>query len=82
MREGGWNGKKNGRLPQLAEREFDGLVTMDRNPEHRQNVSALNLAVIVLQALSNAYMMVAPLLPKVNEALRTIRAGEVVYVAG
>lgn len=81
VRERGWNGKNNGELLRLAEREFDAFVTMDRNLEHQQNLSALNLAVIVLRARSNAYPVVAPLMPEMNEVLRTVRAGEVVHVA-
>ena len=80
VRERGWNGKENGELLRLAEREFDALVTIDRKLEHQQNLSALNLAVVVLRARSNAYPMIAPLMPEVNEALRTVRAGEVAHV--
>ena len=79
--ERGPYGKKNGELLRLAEGEFDALVTMDRNLEHQQNLSALNLAVIVLRARSNAYPAVAPLMPEVNEGLETVQAGEVVHVA-
>ena len=82
MRERGCNGEKNGELLRLAEREFDALVTVDRNLQHRQNSSVLNLAVIVLRARSDAFPMVATLIPEVNEALRAIQSGEVVHVAG
>jgi hypothetical protein len=82
VRERGWNGKKNGALLRLAEQEFDVFVKMDKNLEHQQNLSALNLAVIVLRARSNAYRVIAPLMPKVNEAVRAIQPGEVVHVKG
>jgi len=32
--EYGWSGTKNGELLQLAEKEFDALVTMDRNIQY------------------------------------------------
>jgi len=36
--ERGWEGKANGDLLRFAEREFDALVTMDRNLECQQNL--------------------------------------------
>ena len=82
VREQGWNGKKNGELLKLTEQEFDVFVTMDKNLEYQQNLSVLNLAVVVMRAHSNAYSVVAPLMPKVNEALKQIKAGELVHIAG
>lgn len=78
--ERGWQGKVNGELLRAAQREFDALVTMDRNLEHQQNLRALDLGVVVLRARSNAYSFVAPLMPEVNEALRSIQPGEVIHV--
>ncbi len=80
VRERGWNGKGNGELLLAAEREFDAFVTMDRNLEYQQNLRVLKLGVVVLRAASNAFAVVAPLMPKVNEALRFIQPGEAVYV--
>ena len=80
VRERGWHGKRNGELLQTAAQEFDAFVTMDSNLEYQQNLRVLKLGVVVLRATSNAYSIVAPLLPKVNDALRRIRPGEVVHV--
>lgn len=82
VRERGWNGKKNGELLRLAEKEFDVFITMDKNLTHQQNLKALDLSVVVLQARSNAYPVVAPLMSKVNEALQVVQAGEVVHIKG
>jgi hypothetical protein len=46
-------GVKNGELPQLAARQFDLLLTVDRNLEYQQNFSGISLAVIVMHAPSN-----------------------------
>ncbi len=81
VRARGWNGKKNGELLRLAEREFDAFATMDKNLEHQQNLSVLDIGVVVLRARSNAYSVVAPIMPEVNEALRTIRPGDIVHVS-
>jgi hypothetical protein len=78
--ERGWEGKANGDLLRFTEREFDAFVTMDRNLEYQQNLRTLDLGVVVLRARSNAYRAVAPLMPRVNERLRSIQPGEVVHV--
>ncbi|MGH8717418.1 MAG: DUF5615 family PIN-like protein [Burkholderiales bacterium] len=80
VRECRWQGKENGELLHAAEQEFGAFVTMDKNLEYQQNLRTLKLGVIVLRARSNAYSVVAPLMPEVNEALRSIRPGDVVHV--
>ncbi|MGH8604695.1 MAG: DUF5615 family PIN-like protein [Gammaproteobacteria bacterium] len=45
--ESGWAGVKNGILLQLAAKQFDILLTIDRNLEYQQNFSGLAIAVIV-----------------------------------
>lgn len=80
VRERGWHGKRNGELLRIAAQEFDAFVTMDANLEFQQKLTVLKLGVVVLRATSNAYSVVAPLIPKVNDALRAIRPGEVIHV--
>lgn len=77
----GWDGLKNGVLLKAAEQEFDVFVTMDRNLEFQQNLSQVELAIVVLRSPSNAYPIVAPLIPKVNEVLRDIQVGELKHVS-
>ncbi len=81
VRERGWTGMKNGELLRAAQEEFDVLVTMDKNLEHQQNLSIVQLGIVVIRAKSNVYEDVAPLIPKVQETLRTIQTGEIVYVS-
>ena len=78
--ERGWKGVKNGELLRLAQAEFDALVTMDRNIEHQQNIKGLALAIVVLSAPTNRFQDVAPLIPKLNDVLKTVQPGEVVHV--
>lgn len=80
VREHGWAGKTNGDLLRAAQREFDALITMDRNLEYQQNIRVLDLGIVVLRARSNAFSVVAPLMAEVNEVLRRIRPGEAVHV--
>jgi hypothetical protein len=75
--EAGWAGKKNGELLRLAQREFEIFVTTDKGIPHQQNISRLDLAVILLRAKSNAYEDLAPLMDEVNAAPETTESGTV-----
>jgi predicted nuclease of predicted toxin-antitoxin system len=44
----GWSQLSNGELLARAEKEFDVLVTTDRNLQHQQNLSGRRLAILVL----------------------------------
>jgi predicted nuclease of predicted toxin-antitoxin system len=76
----GWSGLKNGTLLRAAQGEFDAFVTADRSIPHQQNLSSFDLVVVILEAKSNAYEDLAPLMDRVNEALRAPSPGEAVHV--
>lgn len=78
--ERGWNGKKNGELLRAAQREFDALVTMDRNMEHQQNLGSVDLGVVLITAKSNRRRDVEPAMLGVTRALHRVRAGELTRV--
>lgn len=78
--EMGWAGTQNGALLRLAEKEFDVLLTNDRNIEHQQNLKRLELAVIVLVAATNDIEDMKPLMPHVNQTMLTIGKGQVEYI--
>jgi hypothetical protein len=67
--EMGWASKSNGELLALAAAEFDVFLTVDRNLSYQQDVSAVDIAVVVLVARSNALDALRPLVPLVLEAL-------------
>ena len=69
VHEMGWATIKNGELLALAEREFDVIVTVDRNLAFQQNLPKFGLAVVVLTARTNR---LADLLPLVPELIRVI----------
>lgn len=79
--ERGWSGKKNGELLRSAEAEFDVFVTMDRGLEYQQNLATLEMGVLLLSARSNRRRDVAPAIPSVNSAIRTLKPGELIKVA-
>ena len=80
VQERGWDGLKNGELLRTAATEFDVFVTMDRNLPYQQNLKALDLAVVVIRSISNAFVDVAPLMTKVNEAVRASEIGAATVV--
>jgi hypothetical protein len=76
----GWASKTNGELLALAATDFDVFLTSDRNLSYQQNVSAFDVAVIVLVARSNRMDDLRPLVPQILEALVTAKAGTVTLV--
>jgi len=80
--EMGWASKRNSELLRLAEREFDGFLTVDRKLQHQQKLSAFKIAVIVLVARSNTLPDLQPLIPKVLEILPSAKRGEATVVGG
>ena len=80
--EAGWAGVKNGELLQLAARQFDLLLTVDRNLEYQQNFAGLALAVIVVHAPSNDVAVLRPLMPAVLAAISETKPGMVTHIRG
>ena len=81
VRERGWTGKRNGELLRAASPTFDVLVTMDRGIEYQQNLSAFDIAVILVRARSNRRKDVEPAMSEVNRVLREVEAGRLYHVA-
>jgi predicted nuclease of predicted toxin-antitoxin system len=81
VEEAGFKGLKNGRLLQAASGSDDVLVTVDRNLQHQQNVTALPIAVVVLEAKRATHPVLKLLMPKVLHALENISAGQVIVVS-
>ncbi|NOZ40237.1 MAG: hypothetical protein GXP24_08435 [Planctomycetes bacterium] len=75
-----WHGKKNGELLSLAAAEFDIFVTMDGGIPYQQNLAGHELAVIVLQAVSNRLADLLPLVPELLDCLEAARPGVLFYV--
>ena len=78
----GWAGIKNGALLKLAAGQFDALLTVDQGIEYQQNLSGLSISVVVMLAASNDVDDLRPLLPRVEQALASLRPGETMRVGG
>ncbi len=76
----GWGGIKNGELLQLAAREFDVLLTGDRNLSFQQCITKCEIAVVILHAPGTQLHQMLPLIPKVLLALTSIKPGQVLDV--
>jgi predicted nuclease of predicted toxin-antitoxin system len=71
--EMGWSGVKNGELLALAASEFDAFITVDKNLPYQQNLTALPVAVIVLDAMSNELPALLTLVQALDRALSSLK---------
>ena len=81
--EMGWASQRNGDLLRAAvDAEFDAFVTVDRKLQHQQNLSAFNIAVVVLEARSNTLADLRPLIPQLMQVLPKATRGRAILVGG
>ena len=78
--EVGWAGVKNGALMERAAKDFDVLLTVDRNLEYQQNFSNVALAVIVIDATNNDIDVLRPFMSAVRETIEKAQPGTVTHV--
>ena len=78
--EMGWASKRNGELLRLAKPRFDVFVTVDRKLQSQQNLSAFDIAVIVLVAGTDRLRDLRPLMAEVIERLPSVKPGEALTV--
>jgi predicted nuclease of predicted toxin-antitoxin system len=76
----GWSGVKNGELLALAAAKFDAFVTVDKNLPYQQNSANLPVAVFVLDAHSNELHHLLLLVPRLEEALLSMRPRSYVLI--
>lgn len=68
-------------LLERADASYDVLITTDQNIPYQQNLSRYKLSLIILIARTNRLDDLLPLVPKVLDALESIRPGELVEVS-
>jgi predicted nuclease of predicted toxin-antitoxin system len=77
----GWAGLKNGPLlSRAAAAGFDALLTLDSGMPHQQNLQNLPLAIVVLRAASNDIDDLRPVVPRLLEALASLRPRTIIHV--
>ncbi|PSF33091.1 hypothetical protein C7H19_20575 [Aphanothece hegewaldii CCALA 016] len=79
--ERGWKGLKNGELLRVAQIEFEVFITTDKGIPYQQNLSLYSIAIIILEAKSNRFEDLSPLLPKIEETLQSIKVGQLIRVS-
>ena len=72
----GWAGIRNGELLRRAGLEFHAFLTMDRNLEFQQNISALALGILLVRAPSNRMLHLEPLVPAILRELTQVVPGK------
>ena len=80
VEEAGFKGLENGNLLKAASGAYDVLITVDRNLPYQQNLTGLEIAILILSAKKNSYVRLRPLMPKALSVLRTIKPREVIVV--
>jgi hypothetical protein len=66
----GWNGVDNGRLLQLMiDKNYNALLTFDKNLQHQQNFHKYSITVFVLSAPDNTYKSLTNLSSQILEYL-------------
>jgi hypothetical protein len=79
--EMGWTSLENGNLIKAAiEKEFDILLTIDKNLEFQQNIKSYNITVVVFNVPRNKIDFISPLIPELKEKINTFEKGKVYYI--
>ena len=76
----GWSGIVNGELLRRAEKEFDVLLTVDRNLSFQQSLLEFDIAVVVMHAPTNRLQDLTVLVPKLLETLPWVKSGSVTSI--
>ena len=77
----GWQSYQNGKLLNLAQKEFDIFITVDRNLYFQQKLKSLEIVVLVLRAPTNRLADLLPLVPRIDKAIKDCEQGEVRFVS-
>lgn len=72
----GWAGVQDGELLRLAEQGFDVFITVDQNLPLQQNLTFLDLAVLVLQARLNRLSDLQSLVPNILKTIPLALKGQ------
>jgi hypothetical protein len=76
----GWAGIANGELLRRAALEFEVFLTVDRNLPFQQHLAQYQIAVILVEAVSNRLSDLVKLVPRIVEVIPTAPGGTVTRV--
>jgi predicted nuclease of predicted toxin-antitoxin system len=79
----GWKGVENGALLRLAAAHgFDVLLTKDSGMKYQLNPASLPVAVVIINASTNTYDDIEPLLPLLLGSLSTLTPRTLIRIGG
>lgn len=78
--EAGWRSTKDRSLVELAEREYDVFVTIDRSLEHQIDAHRFAIGFVVIRVSANTLAAYVLSFPQILQAVETVRKGEIVHV--
>ena len=76
----GWAGPRNGELLRQLEGRFDMFVTQDQNIAHQNTIAPRPFGVFVLRTKGGRWRELEPLMPRLREAIASIRHGTVAVI--
>lgn len=79
-RDLGWQQARNGDLVKAASKQFDVLITLDKNMEYQTSLKGLKLCVLVLFGQSDRIEHLAQLLPRLSVVFAALELGAFVKV--
>ncbi len=80
VEDAGFKGLENGELLKAVSGAYEVLITVDRNIPYQQNISGLNIAILILAAKRNSYVRLKPLVSRALSALETMKVGDVIRI--
>ena len=79
----GWLRLRNGVLLRAAvSAGFDVILTADSKLRYQQNLRKIGIAAVVVVHVRNRIEDLRPLIPRIIEAIASVRTGDVIEVAG
>jgi len=82
VREMGWSGKTNGELLGLMiSSGFEGLLTIDKNLKHQQNLEQFKIKIFILDASNNKISTLEPFIDKLEICLSELPNQNVVEIS-
>jgi predicted nuclease of predicted toxin-antitoxin system len=78
--EANWQGTADKQLVQLAQGNFDVLLTLDRGFEFQHNLKKLAFGILILHPTRNRREDYEPMAEALRQAVTTVQPGQVLHV--
>ena len=76
----GWDRLKDAQLLEVAQAEFDVMITIDGGIEFQQNVARLRLGIVVVHVPKNQVHYYQNVVEDLTDAVAQVRQGQVIHV--